>query len=84
EKYSVQAYIAGHDHDLQHQQPKGSKIDYFVSGAGSELRITGADENTKFAESENGFLVVALEENVAHYYFVDKDSNIIYQFTKTL
>lgn len=82
EKYNVHAYLAGHDHDLQHQQPKGSQIDYFVSGAGSELRMTDKNENTLFAKSENGFLVVALEENVAHYYFVNKDSNVIYSYTK--
>lgn len=84
EKYGVQAYLAGHDHDLEHQQPKGSKVDYFVSGAGSELRPSSSNENTLFAKSVNGFAVVALEGNTMHVYFVDKNSTIIYSYSKTL
>lgn len=82
EKYNVPAYFAGHDHDLQHQQPKGSSVDYFVSGAGSKLRPSGTYAHTKFARSVAGFAVVALSGNKMSVWFVDKDSNVIYSYSK--
>ena len=82
EKYHVPAYFCGHDHDLQHQQPAGSSVDYFVSGAGSKLRPTGKYEHTKFAESKAGFAVVALSGNKMMVWFVDKDANVLYSYEK--
>lgn len=82
EKYQVPAYFCGHDHDLQHQQPKGSTVDYFVSGAGSKLRPTGKYEHTKFAESIAGFAIVALSEKKMMVWFIDKDANVIYSYEK--
>jgi 3',5'-cyclic AMP phosphodiesterase CpdA len=35
DKHQVDAYICGHDHDLQHLLPPG-KTHYFVSGSASE------------------------------------------------
>lgn len=56
EKHGVDAYFAGHDHDLQHQQPAGH-THYFVSGAGSEFRgVTQDSTMTKFAASDYGFM----------------------------
>lgn len=82
EKYQVPAYFCGHDHDLQHQQPKGSSVDYFVSGAGSKLRPTGKYEHTKFAESIAGFAIVALSEKKMIVWFIDKDANVVYSYEK--
>jgi hypothetical protein len=80
EKHSVDAYFCGHDHDLQHQQPSGSRVDYFVSGAGSSLRPTASYEHTKFAQSVAGFAVVAISHNQLFFWFIDKDDNIIYRY----
>lgn len=55
-KYGVQAYVNGHEHDLQVIRPAGSPITYFVSGAGSEHRPTGTREGTLFALSTGGFM----------------------------
>ena len=51
EKYGVQAYLAGHEHDLQYLRDAGP-VHYFVSGAGSEVRGTGKNEHTIFSNGE--------------------------------
>ena len=84
EKYKVPAYFCGHDHDLQHQQPQGSTVDYFVSGAGSKLRPSASYEHTKFAESISGFALVAISGNTMSTYFIDKNGVVVYVYVKTI
>lgn len=84
EKYAIQAYFCGHDHDLQHQQPKESTVEYFVSGAGSELRPSSSYQHTLFAQSTAGFILAAIADNTLYVYFIDEDSNIIYQYKKII
>ncbi|XP_072172477.1 tartrate-resistant acid phosphatase type 5-like [Diadema setosum] len=36
-KFNVSAYLAGHDHSLQHIHEPGSPVEYFVSGAGAQI-----------------------------------------------
>ncbi len=56
EQYKVDVYLSGHDHDLQHQKPKGY-TNYFVSGAGCEFRGVSTDPDmTKFAKGDFGFM----------------------------
>ena len=56
EKYHVNAYICGHDHNLQYIKPPGFTY-YFVSGAGSELsRTVIHPEGGVYARAENGFM----------------------------
>jgi tartrate-resistant acid phosphatase type 5 len=52
-KHRVQAYINGHDHDLQHIRRNG--VDYICCGAGSEVRPVQAIEGTLFCQSQSGF-----------------------------
>jgi tartrate-resistant acid phosphatase type 5 len=79
EKYKVQVYFAGHDHDLQHQKPSGSTVDYIVSGGGSENRPTGKYEHTKFAEGVSGFVLASLKADSMNLYFIDYKGNILYK-----
>ena len=60
ERHNVQAYIAGHEHDLQYNQPKNSKVAHFVSGGGSEARFVKQREFTRYAEATPGFLSVSI------------------------
>ena len=63
EKYKVDVYFAGHEHDLQHQKPIGF-THYFVSGAGSAIRpVTKDSIQTKFAISDNGFMSVQQQQD---------------------
>jgi len=58
QKYQVQAYINGHDHDLQHLA--AGNVNLFCSGAGSKPRHTKKTAHTKFAKGCSGFLAVSL------------------------
>jgi tartrate-resistant acid phosphatase type 5 len=84
EKHGVQAYFCGHDHDLQHQKLQGSEIDYFVSGAGSEVREVVSNDMTKFAQNTAGFAMVVLKENKYVLYFINKNANVIYTYSRSL
>jgi tartrate-resistant acid phosphatase type 5 len=59
EKYKVYAYIAGHDHSLQHIVPAGV-THHFVSGAASEATQVGKLPESKFAASQYGFMVFSV------------------------
>lgn len=59
EKYKVHAYIAGHDHSLQHIVPTGT-THHFVSGAASEATQVGKLPESKFAASQYGFMVFSV------------------------
>ena len=54
----VDAYLCGHEHDLQVHKPQGV-VTYFVSGGGGNKRpIQTPFEFTHFAQSSLGFMVV--------------------------
>jgi acid phosphatase len=53
QKHRVQAYINGHDHDLQHIRRGG--VDYLCCGAGSEVRPVQAVDGTLFCAARSGF-----------------------------
>jgi hypothetical protein len=60
EKYHVNAYICGHDHNLQYIKPPGF-THYFVSGAGAELSNTVVHpEGGVYARAINGFMNFSL------------------------
>jgi 3',5'-cyclic AMP phosphodiesterase CpdA len=62
EKYHVNAYFSGHEHNLQYIKPDGF-THYFVSGAGSETTpVIVHPEGGQFAKSVNGFMNIAIME----------------------
>ena len=63
DQYKVDAYICGHEHDLQIIQPKGRFTTQFLSGAGSEVRESGNREGTIFAAAEPGFMTFSFLKN---------------------
>ncbi|CDS92021.1 metallophosphoesterase [Sphingobacterium faecium] len=60
DQYGVQAYICGHEHDLQVIRPKNRFTTQFLTGAGSEVRPTGEREGTIFAAAEPGFMAFTI------------------------
>lgn len=76
-KYKIDAYLCGHEHDLQYLKPEGS-THYFVSGAGSELRETGSIPITKFAKSVNGFMAFSVTDTAVLVQIIDYTGNVIY------
>ena len=83
EKYKVQAYICGHDHNLQHNHPENSYTDYFTSGAGSEVKDNPHFNKAEFAESIAGFADVKIKGDSLSLNFIDKAGDIIYHFSKS-
>lgn len=79
EEYGVQAYIAGHDHNLQHHRPGGSPIDYFVSGAGSLTRAVIQTPNTLFALEEPGFMAFSMSADQMTMNAYQEDGILVYR-----
>lgn len=55
-KHGVQAYVNGHDHDLQHIRRGG--VDYLCCGAGSEVRPVQSVTGTRFCAARSGFAAI--------------------------
>ena len=68
DRYGVDLYLCGHEHDLQLHQPPSDTL-YLVSGAGSEIRETGRKPFTLFSASANGFATVDLTPYPSPYRF---------------
>ena len=78
EKYKVDAYICGHEHNLQYIKPAG-KTHYFITGSGSELTPTiKHPDGGKFALSDNGFMCFSLTGDKMIVQIVNKDGHILY------
>ncbi len=78
-KYNVQAYFSGHEHDLQHIKPDDIKLNQFVSGTGAETRPTGSIPGTKFSASENGFMAVEVVSTEVRVYVINSKLDTLYQ-----
>lgn len=77
ERHKVQAYINGHDHDLQHIRRGG--VDYVCCGAGSEVRPVVAVEGTKFCLSRSGFAALTLDGDALSLAFHDYTGAQVYR-----
>jgi hypothetical protein len=80
EKYNVDAYLAGHEHSLQHIEPIPG-LHQFISGAASEHTPSRMLDISKFAASEYGFMLFsATSENVV-VQVIDYTGKILYTTT---
>lgn len=76
EKHRIDAYLSGHDHDLQHLYDEN--IHYFVSGAAAEVRKDGYHSYTRFTITRPGFLTVAMSASHLDASFVDHLGHVLY------
>ena len=77
QKYKVQAWFNGHDHDLQHLQ--AGAVNLFCSGAGSKVRPTKDTSHTKFAKGNcSGFTAVALQGDHLDIRMIDDHGQLLY------
>lgn len=82
EKYLVDAYICGHDHDRQLIGPvKG--VHYIVAGTGAKSRDTRYGELTIFAETNLGFAWFRITDDEFHLQFINGDGDVEYAQTWT-
>ncbi len=77
ERHGVQAYLNGHDHDLQHIEVDG--VSYICTGAGSETRPVKAIAGTKFCLSRSGFTAYELTARTLTVTFRDYEGQALHQ-----
>lgn len=78
DQYKVDAYLCGHEHDLQVIKPKGRFTTQFLSGAGCEVRPTGKREGTLYAFSEPGFMAFSITNKKLLVQAVNEKGKIIF------
>lgn len=76
EAFGVQAYINGHDHDLQHIR-RGA-VDYVCTGAGSDGGRVRPIPGTRFCLGQPGFAAFRLGAETLELQFRDAGGRIVY------
>jgi acid phosphatase len=80
EKYGVQAFLNGHEHDLQHVGV--GTVNYFCSGAGSKTQPGVRNEHTLFSLGDTGgFLVVSITSDEFRGRFITYNGQEVYAVT---
>jgi len=81
EKYRVDAYLAGHEHSLQHIAGPSKNVNHFISGAASERTPARMLPNSKFAVSEYGFMLFSVLRDKMLVQVIDYQGRILYTTT---
>lgn len=63
ERYGVQLYLAGHDHDLEHIKDPKSHVHHVVSGAGSQTRPLEGKTHALFQHPLPGFVAIEVHRH---------------------
>lgn len=79
DKYKVDAYLCGHDHDLQHLLPTTGTTHYFVSGSASEITPIGTLPISKLALSDYGFMAFSITPNKIFVQTINHLGEIVYK-----
>jgi hypothetical protein len=82
EKYKVDAYMAGHEHSLQHHITSFG-THHFVSGAASEITPVRKLPISKFIASEYGFMLFSIQSSQILVQTIDYNGKVIYTTTLT-
>jgi tartrate-resistant acid phosphatase type 5 len=77
EAFAVQAYINGHDHDLQHV--RRGRVDYICTGAGAEASNVRKVAGTRFCVGRPGFAAFRLGEDALELQFRAADGQTLYR-----
>jgi hypothetical protein len=79
-KASVDIYLAGHDHDLEHLKPEGG-VHFFISGGGgAKIRQPKPDARSLFAKGVHGFLVLEATATELKISFIDTNGVLLYAY----
>ena len=82
DKYHVQFYICGHDHDLQHLREKAGGVDYIVTGTGGEPRPDSSNALTIFHKSLPAFSWISLSADSLQLSFVSSKGDVVYKYVR--
>ncbi|RMD99149.1 MAG: hypothetical protein D6814_06115 [Calditrichaeota bacterium] len=80
EKYEVDAYICGHDHDRQLLEPVNG-VHYIISGTGAKSRNTKYGPKTIFAATNLGFTWYRLSTRDFHVQFINELGQVEFAYT---
>jgi tartrate-resistant acid phosphatase type 5 len=78
-EYNVQAWFNGHDHDLQHLVD--DRMNFFCTGAGSQVRATRQVRQTKFSEARSGFVAATLHPDQLLIRMIGNHGKLLYSAT---
>ena len=81
EKYKVDAYICGHEHQLEYDEPEGLHFHQFISGAGSEARPVTSAPYTKFTAQDYGFMAMSITNKKMLFQFINANGKVLYSNT---
>ncbi len=81
EKYKVDAYFCGHEHQLEMDHEQTFHFYQFISGAGSEARPVTSAPYTKFTASDHGLLTAGVTEKEMLIQFINADGKILFSTT---
>jgi acid phosphatase len=76
-RHGVQAYVCGHDHDMQHIHKAG--MHFIATGCGSTVRPVGSVEGTRFALSRSGLSLWRLGAEQLDFAFYDWGASKVYE-----
>ncbi|WP_207535631.1 metallophosphoesterase [Desertivirga arenae] len=77
-RYQVDAYVSGHEHNLQHLKIS-KKAHQFISGAGSEFLPLKNIPKSKMAIAASGFLVFSVKSNQLLMQAISKEGEVLYK-----
>lgn len=85
EKHGVQAYLCGHDHDLQHLEIDGLKTSFVLSGGGgAKVRAMKSDRKVPYANPVYGFTHLEIREGLMRFRHLGVDGKQLHAFTKAV
>ncbi|WP_213979092.1 tartrate-resistant acid phosphatase type 5 family protein [Sphingomonas sp. dw_22] len=76
-RHGVQAYVCGHDHDMQHIHKAG--MHFIATGCGSTVRPVNQVEGTRFAMSRSGLSLWRLGAEQLDFAFYDWGASKVYE-----
>ena len=79
DKYGVDIYLTGHEHNLQHLVAADSKTNHFISGAASEKTPVHLIPESKMVASEYGFMIFSVSANEILVQTIDDKGKVIYK-----
>lgn len=80
EKYNVDFYLCGHDHDRQFLKPVAN-VHYIVSGTAAKSRDTVWAGNTIFAAADLGLMWFRVSDSEFHVQSLNKNGDIEFAYT---
>lgn len=75
----VDAYVCGHEHDLQIIKPTKQFTTQFLSGAACEVRPSGATEGTEFWAAAPGMMLFSLTTKELNVQVIHADGRVLHQ-----